>query len=216
MPKATKAAATVALTTEATLRERFKNFPTLDILERRLADPRDPGSLPILLKDEPTPHCANTDHWYKHTDSVVRGRKTCPSCHLPFRLWYLRWVTAGEEGRWSTMRAKGYIPVETSELSDHDSIASLHRSDHDTFVRRGDRGQDILAKIPLAFFLEIQRRELAMRKTGQTARKTVSALANEAGKTMGSEAGDVVDGIKVYQDKRHKSTLAEEVGADEA
>src|SRR5579862_321790 len=175
------------LTTEEVLRERFKDFPQLAILERRLMDPRDPGSLPLLLKDEPTPHCANTDHWFKHTEAIIRGRKTCPTCHLPFRTWYLRWITAGEEGRWSTMRAKGYVPVEVSELPDQDIVASLHRSDRDTFVRSGDRGQDILSKIPLPFFLAIQKKELELRKTGQTARKTVSALANEAGQSMGSE-----------------------------
>jgi hypothetical protein len=36
----------------AAIAARFKDFPALDVLTRRFNNPNDPGSLPILLKDE--------------------------------------------------------------------------------------------------------------------------------------------------------------------
>src|SRR5437660_9095993 len=100
-----------APTTKSALAERFKDYPALAVLERRWEDPRDSSAPPLLLKDEPAICCLNTEHWVKHGERIEDGLTKCPSCKLPLRNWYIRWINAGEEGRWSTVKARGYVRV---------------------------------------------------------------------------------------------------------
>jgi hypothetical protein len=219
-PRASRPA--VATTRDALL-EQFKDYPAIHVLERRLDDPSDPGSQPLLLKDEPDQHCLSTDHWTKFRPQML-ANKPCPSCQLPFRRWYVRWINLGEQGRWNTIKNRGYVPVEVAELIDEDAISDLHRSERDTYVRRGERGQEALFKMPLALFVELQYREERQRRK-QTDRKTVKqTVAEQIGQQHGSEAGDIVDEeIKVFEHRRRKTTLERwgteseaESGADDA
>jgi hypothetical protein len=73
-------------------------------------------------------------------------------------VWFVYWFNMGREGRNAQMRSKGYIPVEISELSDVDDISDLYRSTNDRFVRRGDRGQEVLCKQPLEAYNYIKGR----------------------------------------------------------
>src|SRR5205823_3525228 len=144
------------------------------------------------LKDEAAPVCLNSEHWTKYADQIEAGRVKCPGCKLPFRTWYVRWINAGEENRWSTIKARGYVRIEISELPDSDEIATLYGSDRDSFVRRGDKGAEILCKIPFPYFIAFQRKKEALRKRRRTAKVLHTELAEEAGRELGAEAGDFV------------------------
>lgn len=191
------------------LAERFKDYPAIDVISRRLMDPSDPGSLPILLKDEPADACTNTDH----QNRMKPGATVCHLCKRPTRTWYVRWFNLAQEGRNAQMRAKGYLNVEIAELHDADDVADLFRSSTDRFVRRGDRGQEILGKQPLELFLAIKKRQREIRMADVISGKKIkSDLAEAAGAELGDEAGQSIhDGaIKIESVKRERSTLGEE------
>lgn len=199
----------------ATLLERFKDFPAIDVISRRFQNPNDPGSLPILLKDEDPNCCMSTDH-----QNVLRsGATVCHKCRRPARMWYVRYFNLSQEGRNAQMRAKGYVPVDIHELQDADDVADLYRSEKDRYVRRGDRGQELLAKMPLELFNEIKRRQRDQRMADSIdARKVRDDLADAAGKELGDEAGqNIYDGdIKVESVKRSRSTLGAEAEMTDA
>src|SRR5688500_16389898 len=91
-PPATKAPAPT--TTVAELQERFKDYPAIDVVSRRMLDPTEPGSLPILLKDEADVCCVNTDHQRR----LKRNAVTCHLCQLPVRLWHLHYCNGAIDG----------------------------------------------------------------------------------------------------------------------
>ena len=213
--KAPKTSARPVPTTRAALVERFKDFPAIDVLERRLDNPNDPGTLPLILKDEPEQHCVSTDHWVKQRERIIGGRPRCLSGGLPFRKWYVRWINLGEHNRWNTVKARGYVPVEVAELSDENAIADLHVSEKDTYVRRGERGLEVLHKMPLAFFLELQHLDELQRRKLTNAKTVKRRVTEDAGRELGSEAGDLVDDMKIFESRRHKTTLREELDAME-
>jgi hypothetical protein len=196
------------------LAKRFADFPAVDVLSRRFADPSDPGSLPILLKDESVDACVNTDH----QNRMKPGATVCQFCKKPVRRWYVRWFNLAIDGRNAQMRQKGYVGVEIVELQDSDDVADLYRSDKDRFVRRGDRGQELLAKMPLEAFLYIKGQQRA--KWSQNAlskRKLRSDLAEAAGKELGDEAGQSLhDGdIQIESMTRRRATLGDEADLEE-
>lgn len=188
---------------------RFKDFPAIDVISRRFNDPNDPGSLPILLKDEDPHCCTNTSHQQR----LKSGATICALCKHPARKWYVRYFNLAQEGRNAQMRGKGYVAVEIKELQDSDDISDLYRSSKDTFVRRGDRGQELLGKQPLALFLEIKRRQRVHRmQQAMSATQLRSDLAESAGSALGDEAGQSFkDGaIRVESMTRHTTTLGDE------
>lgn len=188
---------------------KFKDYPAIDVITRRFSDPNDPGSLPILLKDESTHACHNSDH----QNALRAGDVTCRYCRKPVRVWHVRYFNLAQEGRNAQMRAKGYVSVEIKELKDSDDVSDLYRSDKDNFVRRGDRGQEILGKIPLELYNEIKRRQAAILASRSDSKQALQDdLAEAAGAGLGDEAGQrIADGeIKVESMKRVKTTLEEE------
>lgn len=202
--------------TPAGLLERFKDFPAIDVIERRLLDPNDPGSLPILLQDEADQCCVNSDHQNK----LRAGATTCHLCHKPTRRWYVRFCNTSQEGRWAQIRAKGYVPVELRELKDEQDVADLVKNKEasgSVYVRRGDRGQEVLVKMPLELYNEIKRRQRATRASALSSRaKMQDDLAESAGRELGDEAGQMIhDGeIRVESMKRSRTTLAEEASGE--
>lgn len=203
--------AAVLLNNPEELLERFKEYPAIDIISRRFSDPSDPGSLPILLKDESPECCTSTDH----QNRLTMGATKCPLCKRPARKWYVRYFNLTEQGRNAQMRAKGYVPVEIKELQDQDDIADLYRSEKDTYVRRGDRGQELLGKQPLELYLYIKAKQREKRMADSiSARKVRADLAESAGAELGDEAGQTIHdgGIRLERIKRSRSTLGDEAG----
>jgi hypothetical protein len=191
------------------LKERFQDFPALSVLTRRFNDPSDPGSQPILLKDEDQNSCTNTEH----QNRLKPGATVCAICQRPARRWYVRYFNLAMEGRHSQMRLKAYAPVELKELQSSDDVSDLYRSKEDTFVRRGDRGQEILAKTPLEFFLHVKQQQRVQRMADSISAKKLRAdLAEAAGSDLGDEAGQAIyDGdILVESVTRSRTTLGAE------
>lgn len=193
----------------ADLLARFKDFPAIEVLSRRFNDPNDPGSLPILLSDESPDSCTNTSHQFQLRPAATR----CHLCKHPARQWYVRYFNLAQEGRHAQMRQKGYVAVAIKDLQDSEDIADLYRSDKDAYVRRGDRGQEILGKMPLELFLYIKRQQHTHRMARATSRaQLTSDLAESAGTALGDEAGQSLhDGaIQVESMTRHSTTLGDE------
>lgn len=194
---------------------RFKDFASIDVLSRRFLDPHDPGSLPILLKDEAVDACVNSDHMNR----LKPGAVTCHVCKKPARQWYVRWFNLASEGRNGQMRAKGYVVVEVKELMDSGDVADLYsdRSDKDKLVRRGDRGMEVLAKMPLEAYSYIKGRQReAWNARALSGKKLKADLAEAAGAELGDEAGqNFHDGeISIEKMVRSRTTLGEEAEAD--
>lgn len=159
---------------DAALLAEFADFPNIDVLERRLVNPEVPGTLPIRLKDEPA----------EHDDPKGLARK-----------WYLRWVNTTIPGRYSGMTTgRGYVPVAWDELQDLEQITERHEGA--AHVRRGEKGQEVLVKMPLKLYLEIKRRERARidaRSRSVTAIKSELAAAAES--AFGDQAAEAVQGF---------------------
>lgn len=183
------------------LLEKYKDFGGIKVIERRMLDPEsDPGSPAIRLKDEPS------------FIQDPRGKR---------RIWHLRWVNGGQEGRYSAViDGKGYVPVRRSELQNPDSVTGLHieaTDGADPVVRRGDRGQEILAKIPLELYTELKRRQQdARQRRARNAKLVKQDLADSAGRELGSEAGDAIhDEFSVEVRRGRRTTLGAEMGLEE-
>ncbi len=207
---------TTTLTTAEDLRERFKDFPAIDVAVRRFSDPNDPGSLPILLKDEPDGCCLNTDHQRR----LKAGATRCHLCKLPARIWHIHTCNTAIEGRWAVMKSKGYVPVLVSELKDAEDVSDLFRQAEDNgevYVRRGDRGKEITMKQPLEIYNYIKRLQADQRKQQMSSKKALNdELAERAGAELGDEAGTMIHrgGISVDTMTRSRTTLAEEAGQE--
>lgn len=206
----------IPLTTVDDLRARFKGLPNFDVISRRLLDPNDPGSLPILLKDEAPRACINTDH-----QRVLRpGATKCHLCKQPARIWHVHYCNSDIPGRWSTMKAKGYLPVLVSELADQEDVADLHKQQEDSgqmYVRRGDRGREILMKIPLEIYTHVKTAQADRVRASMKNTKALRAeLAERAGAELGDEAGEYIHrgGVQVESMTRERTTLGQEAGEE--
>lgn len=180
---------------DAKLLEEFKDFKGIAVLQRRLQDPDLPGSVAIRLKDEPSyladPH----------------GKK---------RRWYVRWINAAEAGRFSQITdVMGYVAVRVDELQNAEGVMGGLES-KDGKVRRGDRGGEVLVKMPLKLYTAIkQRQQEARQKRSRNAKLVREDLANAAGQQLGSEAGDTVhDEFSVEIKRGKRTTIGDELGID--
>lgn len=195
MAKRTPVTAQTA-TLDADLLEQFKDFPGIKVVERRLTHPDLPGSVPIRLRDEPT---------YVQDPQGVR------------RIWYLRWINAAEAGRFSLVTdTMGYVPVRVEELQNPEAVMGLSES-KDGLVRRGDRGQEVLVKMPLKLYTAIkQRQQDARQRRARNAKLVKEDLANIAGRQLGSQAGDMVhDEFSVDIKRGRRTTIGAELGEDD-
>lgn len=199
--------ATAAASKTLAFTDQFKDFPNAHILERRLQNPDDPGTQPIYLRDDPRPACAEVQHFLKSG-----GKARCVVCKLPFRRWYLRWINSQVPNRLHSITfTKGYVKVMKDELADADQISDLAATVDQT-VRRGEKGQGVLVKIPFAAYCQIKQAELARRDArDKSAKKVREDLADAIGSSLGDEAGESVSNM-VAEFRRPRSTVQEEMG----
>lgn len=191
------------------MREAFKDYPDVALLERRLEHPDDPGSVPIYLKDDPRPSCDEVQHFAK-----ARGKGSCPVCAVPFRRWKIRSVNSAMPNRLhGILHHKRYVKVRKDELMDPDLIPDL-AAGTDEFVRRGEGGKIVVVKMPFPYYAAIKLRELAQRQERMSnAQKVKSDLADDAGSALGDEAGDSIS--KMSADfSRPRSTVQDELTGD--
>lgn len=213
---APKQAKSLPLGDKAALLERFKNYPAIAVIERRFSDPNDPGSLPILLSDEDRNACLSTDHQAKLRENAT----TCFKCKKPIRKWIVRWVNTSIEERWGQIKSKGYVPVEVKELNDAQDVSDLVQraeTTGETYVRRGDRGQEVLCKMPLELYIYLKRAQRESQRLRSNSKKAMREdLAELAGAELGDEAGESLlgGGISIESMTRTTRTLADELGDD--
>ncbi len=195
MARPKKETAVATETPKASILEKYKDFEGIGVIERRLTHPELPGSLPIRLRDEPT-----------HVQDP-HGKK---------RKWYLRWINGAIDGRTSQITdVYGYVPVTFSDLQNPQAVSGLAQNT-DGIVRRGDKGQEWLAKMPLDLYNEIKHRQREAREKRTRNTKLVREdLANAAGNALGAEAGDTIhDDFNVTVKRHQRTTAVEEFEAD--
>lgn len=217
MPRKPLAPTPPPIMNKASLLERFADFPAINVIERRLLNPNDPGSLPILLADEAQNACLSTDHQRQ----LRPGARTCHMCRLPARIWHLHYCNTTIEGRWAQMKSKGYIPVQIKDLKDQEDVSDLVKQKEENgemWVRRGDRGKEILMKQPLEIYNHIKALQLQQRQTRNQSKAAMTAdLADAAGRELGDEAGQMIHGgvgIRLEEMKRETTTLGKEAGLE--
>jgi hypothetical protein len=204
-----KAKTTPAAPKAGTL-DDFSDYPNVAVLERRMENPEDPGSMPIFLKDEPRPSCGELQHFARSN-----GAALCVRCKTPFRRWYVRWINSSVPNRLhAIVHNKAYVKVMKSELVDVDQISDLAPSVDDT-VRKGEKGQIVLVKIPFRAYAAIKAKERERRGSRERSAKHVrDDLAESIGAQMGDEAGDAVSKFTT-EFSRPASTVASEMAEDE-
>lgn len=105
-----------------------------------------------------------------------------------------RWINTAIAGRLHrAQHSQGWVPVRMTELHNPQQIADLVAS-VDGLVRRGDRGQEVLHKMPVKVYEAIQARKVELRL--QRDRKIREDLAQAAATRYGGEAGDAVARLK--------------------
>ncbi len=204
------------LSTKDEIMAALAEYPALDVLSRRFVNPNDPGSLPILLADESGDACVNSDH------QRLVGPKTrvCSKCRRPVRVWHVYWANTGNEGRWSQIKTKGYIPVQVKDLKDREDVTGLVASKEDNgemWVRRGDTGKEILMKIPLIAYNFVKAEAQTRRDASFKSKKKVNEeLVEAAARAFGDQAGqEMHDGaITVDTMRTSRSTVGAEAGLD--
>ena len=111
--------------------------------------------------------------------------------------WTCRWINTGQDGRWSmVVHRLGYVPVKVSELVDPRMVTGLVTSP-DGMVTRGDRGQEVLVKMPKEYFERIklaQAERLKGRMQSEQAQK--ETLQHALGAKFGDEAASAVREFK--------------------
>ena len=192
------------------LKAAFAEYPALDVLERRLLHPNDPGSLPILLQDDPDPCCGDFGHAYNAKPNAAK----CPTCKVPFRRWYIRWVNVGEANRAMVIRDRGYLPVKVSELKHAEDVMGLN-ADTSAIVTRGDKKSEVLYKRPFTYHIEIKRKQLQQQNARRTPKSLKADLVASADRALGDEGAQTLhNNLHVEEFKTVRSTLADEVGAE--
>lgn len=178
----------------AHLREKYKDFAGIGAVERRVLSGELPGSVDLRLKEDP-------DYL-----SDPMGRK---------RYWYLRWINTAIPGRWSNVtQGLGYVPVKLSELRDQDSVADLYREvgDRDPIVKRGDKGKEVLVKIPHELYTLAKHSQKENRdRRSRNAKQVKADMANAAAGALGDEAADTIHDEFNLTLRRSKTTLGEEM-----
>lgn len=175
---------TAAAIAPSSLRESFGDLASIDILERRMENPDADMVLPIRLKDEPA----------AATDPLGLNRR-----------WYLRWFNTSLPNRFHSATAQlGYVPVLWTELQDREQVTNAHAGSDQ--VRRGDRGVEVLCKIPMAAYRKIKAVQQAKRERGMTPkalREQVAAAAIKQGldPERDESVGGIVGSIKVGRDR---------------
>lgn len=107
--------------------------------------------------------------------------------------WYCRWINTDILGRWDqVIHRYGYRPVHMTELTDERSLTGVTKSP-EGYVTRGDRGREVLVKMPQDWWDKIKRgkeeQRLADQRSGEKVREE---LTNAVAARFGDQAGDMV------------------------
>ena len=121
------------------LKLEFADDPAIQVFERRVLEGKDAGT-EIRLRDEVP------------VSEDPQGTK---------RIWKLRWFNLGKEGRAQQAIDEGYVKVRWTELENREAVVADDKSGE--FVRKGERGYEVLYKMRLKLFDYKKRRDAANR-----------------------------------------------------
>lgn len=157
------------------LKAEFPDYPLIDVFERRVVDGKDASS-ELRLKDEAP------------LSEDPRGER---------RKWQLRWFNFGKEGRAQQATNEGYVKVRWDDLQDREAVVSDDKSDG--YVRKGNKGLEVLHKMPLKLFLYKKRRD-ALNRAGLLTSESrmrdhmANSVAAQVGGGGADQAGSFVHG----------------------
>lgn len=166
----------------AALREEFKDYSGWNLIERRALTGMIDSSSGLRLKADPEDVTGPDD---------------------PRRVWKIRWANLSVEGRAEEILREGWVKVQREELADQDAVPVGDGTD--TYVRRGDRGREVLYKKPMKLFL-YERKRTAARRKGELQSESfmrnkvangVAGLAGKAGDNA-DQAGSMVADKKQF------------------
>lgn len=175
------------------LLEEFKDFPQIDVFKQRVLIGAD-ANLSIRLAG----------------DLLATEDPTGERCH-----WKLRWFNFAKEGRAQQAAAEGYEKVRWTDLQDPEMVSTGVRTDE--WVRKGDRGMEVLMRLPLKLYHYKKRRDAAKLQGLLTSESrvrdhvanNVSSMAGRAGDNA-SQAGDFIHDktfVTVTQGEKETITL---------
>lgn len=155
--------------------EEFKDYPQIAVFNQRVLVGAD-ANLSIRLKGEATV-----------TEDPLGANL----------YWKLRWFNFAKEGRAHQAAAEAYIKVKWDDLQDSEMVTTGVRTDE--YVRKGERGLEVLHKIPLKLYDIKKRRDRAKlegllsseSKVRDHVANNVSTLAGASGDNA-SQAGDFI------------------------
>lgn len=162
-----------------------------------------------MAKSEQTP-AQTTDPLFKKPRVEVLQRRLQTPFGAPAA--QIRLKEAGWEPRWFNAalaadhiwRAKenGWQGVRPGELADPDQIGGFQVSP-DGFVVRGDKGQELLMKLPADWRKQIQQKKTEQNTRNMRPGAMKREVAEAAGKALGDQAGQFVnDNVRVVGDVR--------------
>ena len=154
------------------LMKEFSDYPQISVFEQRVLTGID-ASVDIRLKG----------------DLTTLEDPTGERCR-----WKLRFFNFAKEGRAQQAAAEGYVKVAWDELQDMETmVAGGVKSDQ--YVRRGERGLEVLHKIPMKLFAYKKRRD-ALRAEGKLESESAvrDMLADRVGRMAAAEMGGTRQG----------------------
>lgn len=173
----------------AALKQEFGDYPLIQVFEQRALVGMD-ASMEIRLKDE---------------QSVVED----PDGKA--RRWKLRWFNFAKEGRAQQAAAEGYEKVRWEHLADQEAIIGARM---DEFVRKGERGLEVLHRMPLKLYAYKKKRDAASkagiltsesRLKDMMANRVAGMEQNTGGN--GDQAGTAVQGFDMTITPQPRETV---------
>ena len=118
-----------------------------------------------------------------------------PSAPVAFKEagWEARWFNAAiaSDHVWRA-KQNGWTPVLPAELADPEQIGGYVLSP-EGYVTRGERGQELLMKLPSEWRKQIQQAKVQKNLDAMRPGRTKRDLTEAAGKHLGDQAADAID-----------------------
>jgi hypothetical protein len=122
-----------------------------------------------------------------------------PSIELKEPGFTVRWFNSevAADHVWRAKNRKGWETVTPAELADPEQVGGFSVSP-DGFVVRGEKGREILLKMPTHYRTEIEKRKAEQNIRDMQPHRQKAQVADAAGKAFGDEAGSFInDRVKV-------------------
>jgi hypothetical protein len=108
--------------------------------------------------------------------------------------WECRWFNSevAADHIWRAKNRKGWDNVRPEELADPEQIGGYQTSP-DGFVVRGEKGREVLLKMPSEYRAKIERQKAAQNLRDMDPHRQKAEIANAAGKSLGDQAGSFIN-----------------------